>query len=200
MHAMAWVAGGGRPLFGLRLETLQPWTTTAIGDLAGRENLSYDETLKVLLEQLGGYGKAIRRALRPDRTRPARSRTTEQLRKGGEIALKELSSPKEFAIPELLQPVLGKLQALCNDLISAYYVQEVITLCVSSGVLGGALVDGCDAAALVRAMVLTGMAEPLPFREGSAEDGREYRVNPLAAAAWSTVQTWRTSRIFIRMR
>ena len=175
-HALAWAGADGKPLTGVRVETLQPWTSTAVDDLAVREGVSYDELSRMLVDDLGGYGKAIRRAMRPDR----------KVTKGGlglvrsnlESAAGELGIRKEFGLTDALAGVLADVRGICGETgLTAYYVGEVMQ---------GGLVGGLDAKAIVRAAVLTAMVEPLAFREDVGEDAREYRINPLAAAAWAS--------------
>src|SRR5258707_14781971 len=112
--------------------------------------------------------------MRGDNSKKAKS--VDQVRRESEIVFKDLSTRAEFGIPEGLAPVLGKLHDLCGQShLTAYYIREVTE---------GKLVDGCDEHALVRAAVLTGMVEAMPFREGTAMEDREYRINLMAAAAW----------------
>jgi CheY-like chemotaxis protein len=165
-HALRWEAQHRAMHQGLRTETLGSWAPPALDVLSKRENIPYGEIVAELGGRLGGWNKAIRRALRPRQG----SRTVEHLRRDTTAALKEVATPGELGIDGILHDILADMRAASGEKLSDYYLAET---------MAGRSVEGCDASALRRGLVLAGLAAIDEASRGKADDLAEYDLNPL---------------------
>ncbi len=164
----------------IRTITLQPWTTSAIEELAMNLGVGAAEIRAPLIEQLGGFNRPIWRAVklvRASQHGKAAERIVERIRREAE-GIRPTVTLDDFSLPAPILDLVPGMVSLsgASGSTSPYEIEE--------GVLSGRDVGSpIDAKTVVRICVALSLLEPLPHVEGTEEDMRQYRLNPLIVAA-----------------
>lgn len=164
----------------IRTITLQPWTTSAIEELAMNLGVGATEIRAPLMEQLGGFNRPIWRAVKSARSGQhgkAAERIVERLKREAE-AIRPTITLDEFSLPAPILDVVRGMVSLAgtSGSTSPYEIEEGVLSMRDVGL-------PIDAKTVVRICVALSLLEPLPHVEGVEEEGRQYRLNPLVVAA-----------------